>query len=330
MQIFLGYAREDIEHAKEVAACLKDAGYNVWRDGDLLVGGDNWDAERLAGQKAADFIIHLLSPVIDRRRSVAMREIRETLRLLEDEPFGSNLAMFMRLEDYRVPTQLTVWHYVDKFRDGWQVDLLRAVEKRVGQLALRNIAAAPPPIKDPMQEQAAEPITSKPVEISEGREGFTSRASYLKYRSKTPFWKLVNATLASRALSHHVGWEAQYAVVIDDIPPVDRDIDLWQEVAISESFREGEILSFRVYFHHYLGGAHPNHNVDSINFFGGEGGLVTIRDLLHYDDEAAKALVDLCYDRIMAVHEVDEEGTLTTREEMRAEAWQRLDRKSVV
>ncbi|MEI5664226.1 TIR domain-containing protein [Bosea sp. CCNWLW174] len=331
MQIFLGYAREDLEHAKDVAACLKGAGYSVWRDGDLLVGGDNWDAERLAGQKAADFIIHLLSPVIERRRSVAMREIRETLRLLEDEPFSSNLAMFMRLEEYRVPVQLTVWHYVDKFKDGWQSDLLRAVEKRVAQLEGRKPQNPTQSIatEAPTVEAAEAPVTSKNVELMEGTEGFTSRASYPQYPGKTPFWELVNASIASRALAQHVGWRTQAEQLLEYRPDQLDPQELWQEVAVTEFYRDDDLLSIRIYIHDYSGGAHPNHGVESLNFFGNAGGLVGIRELLNWDDETAKWLAGLCFDRLVAAYGTDDDGStfsLTTREEMETNAWQGLDR----
>ena len=41
--VFLSYAREDLEHARRVAAAFERAGIEVWFDERRLVGGDDWD-----------------------------------------------------------------------------------------------------------------------------------------------------------------------------------------------------------------------------------------------------------------------------------------------
>ncbi|MGU9980847.1 TIR domain-containing protein [Phreatobacter sp. HK31-P] len=327
MQIFLGYTREDIAHAREVAECLRNAGHKVWRDGDFLVGGDDWDHERLEGQRRADFIIHLISPIIKNRRSVAMREIKTSLRLIEDEPFGSNLAMFMRVQDFPVPIQLTSWHYVDKFQERWQSDLLRAVEKRASQIAGRVISTT-------NRVEAEAPSTSSDVrqidiEESDGRDGYDSLARYFKYTGETPFLRLVNNSIASRTLWEHVGWRSEADFLLEDLFSEGRDIGLWRETIATEFFRSEEFLSVRIYHHYYSGGVHPNHDVDSLNFFGDIGGGVNIRQLLNYDQGNAEKLAARCFDIIAANEGTAEDGTtfaLTTRDEMAANAWIGLSR----
>jgi hypothetical protein len=41
--VFLSYAREDLAHAREIAATLERAGIDVWFDEQRLTGGDDWD-----------------------------------------------------------------------------------------------------------------------------------------------------------------------------------------------------------------------------------------------------------------------------------------------
>ena len=116
MKIFLGYPSEHLAEAREVAEYLRSRAESVWLDIDALAGGDRWDAERLEALRNADFIIHLCSNAINTRGGPVVREIRETLRLMEDQPFRSNLALCMRLEDIRLPLELMSIHYIDMFR----------------------------------------------------------------------------------------------------------------------------------------------------------------------------------------------------------------------
>ena len=91
MKVFVGYPSEHRSEAREVAGYLRSQVEEVWLDVDALAGGDDWDAERLEAQRRADFIIHLCSNAINSPGGPVVREIRETLRLLEDQPFRSNL-----------------------------------------------------------------------------------------------------------------------------------------------------------------------------------------------------------------------------------------------
>jgi len=129
MKVFVGYPSKHRSEAREVAGYLRSQGDEVWLDVDALAGGDDWDAERLEAQRSADFIIHLCSNAINSRGGPVVREIRETLRLLEDQPFRSNLALCMRLEDVRLPSELMSLHYIDIFRGGWKQQLDKAIGK---------------------------------------------------------------------------------------------------------------------------------------------------------------------------------------------------------
>ncbi|MBB4272960.1 toll/interleukin-1 receptor domain-containing protein [Rhizobium mongolense] len=129
MKIFVGYAKEDRDAAIEVVTFLETLGIDVWFDRKSLVAGDDWDAERLAAQQAADMIIHICSEQILSRTGVVNREIRETMRLAEDKPFGSNFVVFMRVGNVRLPSQFLRYHYID-FDGDWQQSLIAAVARR--------------------------------------------------------------------------------------------------------------------------------------------------------------------------------------------------------
>jgi hypothetical protein len=78
MKIFLGYSSEKLSVATEVHDTLNALGHEVWFDKkkEALPPGIEWDRERSSGQDDADLIVHVVSPDIDRRPGVVIREIR--------------------------------------------------------------------------------------------------------------------------------------------------------------------------------------------------------------------------------------------------------------
>ena len=130
MKIFLGYASEHTEAAREIYGFLKSINDDVWFDKESLVGGDDWDRERAAAQQKADFVIHVISSEVFARAGVVNREIKQTLKLVEDQPIGASYVVFMRLDDLRMPAELIRFQYIDHFKDAWRDQLAQAVASR--------------------------------------------------------------------------------------------------------------------------------------------------------------------------------------------------------
>ena len=106
VRIFLGYASEHVQTAWEVYWALKELGDGLWFDKESLVGGDDWDRERAAAQQQAQFVVHLISSEVFARAGVVNREIKQTLKLVEDQPIGPSYALFVRLDEVRARIDL--------------------------------------------------------------------------------------------------------------------------------------------------------------------------------------------------------------------------------
>lgn len=61
-QIFISYSRRDLAFVEQLAADLKNAGYDVWYDVSGLRGGSRWRFEIENAIKASQFAIFVLSP----------------------------------------------------------------------------------------------------------------------------------------------------------------------------------------------------------------------------------------------------------------------------
>jgi hypothetical protein len=134
LKIFLGYPSEHGKAAEEIYRFLVSRGDEVWFDKKSLVAGTDWDKEREKGQHDAELVVHLCSSAILKRVGVVNREIRQTLRLVEDQPLGALYVIPIRLEPIKLPVELTRFQYIE-FDDEWKERLSEGVEKRRAQLS---------------------------------------------------------------------------------------------------------------------------------------------------------------------------------------------------
>lgn len=309
MKIFLGYASEHTETAREIYGFLKTINDDVWFDKESLVGGDEWDRERAAAQQSADFVVHLISSEVFTRPGVVNREIKQTLKLVEDQPIGASYVVFMRLDDLRMPAELIRFQYIDHFRDAWRDQLAQAVAKRAAQLG-GVVAKATPETTTTVTEKGQTGEGAKKlarVESAVTTEFYLVSSDHIQYPPDGVYWDFVNARLASEALGGFVGAIADFKRLDEDDKKRIKEYNLPHEwgFTMQEFFRRGDFLSVRSSLYWYGGGAHPNHGITTLNFLGPDYGLCTIQDLLGHDDDKAFRLVEYCKKVLLAMFDGD-------------------------
>lgn len=297
MKIFLGYASEHLSTAKEFVDFLRSLGHEVWFDKDALIPGVEWDRERAGGQSEADLIVHLCSREILTRRGVVNREIRETLRLSEDQPFGALFAIFVRLEDFRLPVELTRFQYVNYFEADWQNHIERAITRRQGELR-DGVPAIP------KREVLSHRYYSKSnrLEFSDATKFYECVGNYFVYDGEGLYWTFVNSKVAAHVLGEFTSIRRDFTEYME----MDRDKEwspesrYYWEMSTEEFSVEGDILSLRFYTYHYAGGAHPNHHITTLNFLGQQFGQPTIDELLNRDEGNARKILTYCEKVVLA------------------------------
>ncbi len=305
MKIFLGYASEHIEAAREIYGFLKTINDDVWFDKESLVGGDDWDRERAAAQQKADFVIHLISSEVFARAGVVNREIKQTLKLVEDQPIGASYVVFMRLDDLRMPAELIRFQYIDHFKYAWRDQLAQAVAKRAAQLG-GVVAKVAPETTTTVTEKGQSQEGTKQlarVESAVTTEFYIVSSDHIQYPSDGVYWDFVNARLASEALGGFVGAIADFKRLDQDEKTRIKEYNMPHEwgFTMQEFFRHGDFLSVRSSIYWYGGGAHPNHGITTLNFLGPDYGFCTIKDLLGHDDDKAFRLVNYCKKVLLAM-----------------------------
>lgn len=288
MKVFVGYAKEDKEAAHQVTGFLETLGLDVWFDKKSLIAGDDWDDERLAAQRSADLIIHLCSNQILSRAGVVNREIRETLRLADDKPFGSTFVIFIRLGGVRLPAQFMRYHYID-FDDDWQQAIALAVGKKAGQ-----IQQLPNPLTVFKRDNVTVTDGISRHLIEEKEETYELSIEYFEFNSPQRFWRLVSSHIEAKALDQYYSFKTDAAGMNEG----ERNRELfrpWEfQVTTEEFFRSDEFVSIRFFVYMDYGGAHGNHRTMTSNFFSSTFGFVDVRDFLQHDDEKAKKVLAYC------------------------------------
>src|SRR5690349_3989599 len=90
MQSFLSYPSERLPIARLVYEFLCSVGVRPWFDKESIVGGQDWDRERAAAQRASDVTFLIVSSETLTKAGVIQREIKDALELVRDKPFGQH------------------------------------------------------------------------------------------------------------------------------------------------------------------------------------------------------------------------------------------------
>lgn len=279
MKAFLCYPSEHLEAALEVKSFIKSVGIECWFDKDSLVAGEDWDRARSLALQAADVVVVLCASQTNERNGVYQRELNEAIRLLDDKRVGIVYLIPLRLEKVPLPPELTRQQYVDHFDPAWRRLLAAGLARAVEQAG-----EAPPPS---LQVAAAQPDEGNrvPREVSEERPEGTIAVEWFKYTLGGDYWEFVNGLIASRALGALYEARRQFK-------------EWWKPgsdcyVQITEYHRKGQLVSLVIGSSSYFAGAaHPNHNTETINVLGEEGGVVKAGDLFDHSTESRAFLND--------------------------------------
>lgn len=310
MKIFLGYASEHVATARVIHDYLKTLSADVWFDKEALVGGDDWDRERDEAQRKAEFVVHLISDNIFARPGVVNREIKQTLRLVEDQPIGASYALFVRLDDVRMPAELLRFQYIDFFEGTWREQIAKAVSKRRDQLGGGVLRIAPE-----MTTRVTEaPLISADrdrisrVDSSVSTEHYVVSSNHLQYLGSGIYWDYVNARLAAEALGGFIGAISDFNRMdeVDKIRIKEYNAPYEWSLSMQEFFRHDDFVSTRSLIFSYMGGAHPNYGITTLNFLGPKFGLCSINNLLGHNEEKAFRLIEYCKKVLLAMF--DDEG----------------------
>jgi hypothetical protein len=286
MKVFLSYPSEHLESARAVKEFIRSVDVACWFDKDSLVAGEEWDRARKIAQSEADVVVILCGTQTNERNGVYQREIHEAIEALRDRRLGSIYIIPLRLENVKLPPELSRLHYVDYFDTQWRRKLAGGLLR-----AFVDGGEQPPP---PLEVAGAQPDEGGKIqrEVTEQPAEGTLHLSWYQYTLSGDYWEFVNATIAARALGELYTARRLFA---EWQPPADwpgKPCSEWQ-MHISEFYRKSQLVSMTINRSSYfVGAAHPNHGVETVNIIGEQGGIVTARDLFDHSVDALRFVTD--------------------------------------
>jgi hypothetical protein len=198
-KVFISYAREDYEYAKQFYNDLRKAGLDPWLDKESILPGEPWEIAIRQAVRESHFFLALLSSKSVGKQGVVQKEIRWAFDEYDKRPEGEIFIVPARLEKCKpVYEQLHDIQWVDMF-PSWDNGLKRIL-RTIGivrpsdewkKLQPEVTEFVPPPDRG---NGWVEPFRKTPPE----RPLMVITISYyppqeeemFPFRRETPFWKM--------------------------------------------------------------------------------------------------------------------------------------------
>lgn len=146
LRVFLSYTHADVSPIRELYQNLSTQGYEVWFDEENLIPGQEWRTEIERALERSDVVVVCLSNNSVTREGFVQKEFRfameKALEMTEDGIF----LIPVRLDDCKVPSKLSRYHWVDLFTANGFARLQKALALRASQVAMHNQIPTPPPV----------------------------------------------------------------------------------------------------------------------------------------------------------------------------------------
>lgn len=133
-QIFISYAKDDKEKAKELYRQLSAAGFKPWMDTEDLLPGFRWEFRIEKAIRKSNCFLACLSEGSVKKRGYFQKEIRMALEIA-DEMLDSDVYLIpARLENCEVPSRLLKFHWVDLFEDSGFTKLTNMLQGEIDKI----------------------------------------------------------------------------------------------------------------------------------------------------------------------------------------------------
>ena len=293
MKIFLAYPSERQSDAVQVYKTLANIpGITVWFDKVSLVGGQDWDRERKNAQASADLRVHLISDVISSRHGVVNREIRESLEIARDAPLGRISLVFIRLDDFPVPSEVAQFQYIDYFKEDWADRIATTIAHAFpsNNFTSKSVHSS----SNTVSQDVIEFDDIRKIDLYENSVNFETSVKYFEIKDVSRYYDYVNSTISESALSEFYWARRNYTKGFNPAY-----IDSLHDVVFDVFYRVGDLISIRCQATTYsAGAAHPNHWQRSYNLLGDNIGRIEVAEFFGDDTESGYKLIKACMAKI--------------------------------
>lgn len=278
-EVFISYAREDYKVAEEIYESLVQQRYSPWLDKKKLKVGANWDYEIQKALKKSTFVILLLSSTSVSKRGYVQREFRRAIEYSETKLIDDIYIIPILLDKCEVPESLGKFQWIEIENDRLMdeiIDSLNYQRKKLLESTSKNIIE----IND---------YTSFSIDFN---IDFPNTIDYkcdlpLFYQNKFFDYQFVNTFIQQKALKiisqyrHFIIEDKEHLI---NIGYPDYDFNFYFEISHTVKNLNEKFLSLTIFYNSYLGGAHPNMHIDTLNFAFNPERILELRYLVEYNN----------------------------------------------
>jgi len=274
-KVFISYAREDFESAKNMFEYLEANNFIPWMDKMKLLVGQRWENQIMKELRIADFIIILLSQTSVAKRGFVQKEFKEALKYAEEKLNTDIFILPIKLDDCNIPEELSVFNWVD-----FDNETHSKISQSLNYQRNKIINSLPKDLID------LNNFTEHNIKL-EGRIN-----SIYNYDIKYPTFRntlnnkvnMLNTEI-EHYINNHISFlnkELLYEVneILERIDSYDQKYSL--ETSYSVGIVNEKNISILFYeFYDFLG-AHPNHSWTSINIAFNPNRVLNYRDISNF------------------------------------------------
>jgi hypothetical protein len=128
-QVFINYARVDIDAVQPLSQRLRTDGIVPWLDVECIPPGTDWEYQLKKAVWRSDFFLACLTRNSIDREGVLQVEIDEALSIWNEKEVSSSYLIPVRLEECPIPEKLLRFQYVDLYKPDGVARLLQTIAK---------------------------------------------------------------------------------------------------------------------------------------------------------------------------------------------------------
>lgn len=141
IDIFISYARTDLQRVLHIYQSLKKEGYKPWLDIEEVLPGQDWEMAIERAIENATFFMACLSQKSVNKFGVVQKELNLALKMLDMQPEGRLYLIPVRLEECEVPGRFSKLQWCDIFKKDGTANLLSAISEGIKQRGMACLAA---------------------------------------------------------------------------------------------------------------------------------------------------------------------------------------------
>lgn len=132
--IFISYSRLDTPIVKQIYMTLNLAGYKPWMDIEDILPGQDWQKQIISAINNSTLFLACLSKNAINNRGMLQVELKEALRVWQSKLTDDIYLIPIRLEDCKVPGELSKFQWLDYYEKNGTSSLFSAIRHQMERL----------------------------------------------------------------------------------------------------------------------------------------------------------------------------------------------------